>query len=143
MSVETILASKGREVVTIDPDTTLANAVRILDERRIGAAVVVDQSGAVLGIFSERDMVRAVAERQAAALDEPVSLRMTREIVTCSSSSPVDEIMGIMTTGKFRHVPVVEAGKLGGIVSIGDIVKHRIAEVEAEHKAMRDYITTA
>jgi CBS domain-containing protein len=103
----------------------------------------VDPSGAILGIFSERDMVRAIAERQAAALDEPVSNRMTRDIVTCSLASPVTELMSIMTTGKFRHVPVVEAGRLGGIVSIGDIVKHRIAEVEAEHQAMRDYIATA
>jgi CBS domain-containing protein len=84
-----------------------------------------------------------VAETGPSALDEPVSRRMTSKVVTCTQQSGIDELLGLMTDGKFRHIPVVEAGKLAGIVSIGDIVKHRLAEVESEHRAMRDYIATA
>lgn len=143
MNVETILAAKGRDVVTILPERSLAEAAQTLTSRRIGAAVVADSSGGVLGIISERDVVRAVAESGSRALDEAVSGRMTTKVVTCTTRSSLDDIMGIMTEGKFRHVPVVEGGRLSGIVSIGDIVKHRLAEVEAEHKALRDYIATA
>lgn len=143
MSVELILAGKGRDVVTLKPSHTLAQAAQVLSERRIGAAVVTDESGAVLGIISERDVVRAVAESGGPALDETVSTRMTQKVVTCAMNSAIDSIMSLMTAGKFRHVPVVEDGKLSGIVSIGDLVKHRLAEVEAEHKALRDYIATA
>lgn len=143
MSVERILAGKGRNVVTVLPGNTLAEAADTLSRHRIGAAVIVDGGGAVLGIISERDVVRAVAEGGAASLDQPVSSRMTSEVVTCGSICTINEIMGLMTTGKFRHVPVVEGGRLSGIVSIGDVVKHRLAEVEDEQRALRDYIATA
>ena len=143
MSVEGILAQKGRDVVTIAPDQSLADAARTLSERRIGAAVITDGERRVLGIISERDVVRAIAESGEAALIEPVSRRMTTKVVTCTSHTGIDELMSLMTQGKFRHVPVVEGGKLGGIVSIGDVVKHRLAEVETEHQALRDYIATA
>lgn len=143
MSVEHILAKKGREVVTIGPDQPLSEAVDTLNRHRIGATVIADASGAVLGILSERDIIRALAERGASVLDEPISSRMTREVVSCTLASSIDEIMATMTRGKFRHVPVVEAGRLGGIVSIGDVVKHRLADIEAEHQALRDYIATA
>jgi CBS domain-containing protein len=143
MSVEHILAGKGRDVVTIGPERTLAEAAETLSGRRIGAVVVVGPGGEVAGILSERDVVRAVAEGGGAALSDPVSSRMTVPVVTCRAAAGVDELMSLMTDNKFRHVPVLEDGRLEGIVSIGDIVKHRLAEVEAEHKALRDYIATA
>jgi CBS domain-containing protein len=143
MTVELILASKGHEVVTIPPDHTLGEAVDLLHRRRIGAVVVTNADGAVVGIISERDVVRALAQRQSESLKDPVSQHMTSKLVTCTQQSPIDSLMSLMTEGKFRHVPVVEGGRLKGIVSIGDIVKQRLSEIEAEHQAMRDYIATA
>jgi CBS domain-containing protein len=143
MSVELILAEKGRKVVTVRPEQTLAEAAETLSRHRIGAAVVVGSDERVLGIISERDMVRAVADSGAKALEEPLSQRMTNKVVTCTSHTTIDQLMGLMTEGKFRHIPVVEAGRLTGIVSIGDIVKHRLADVEAERQALQDYIATA
>ncbi len=143
MTVEHILRTKGRNVITIEPQRTLAQAAQLLSERRIGAVIVGDTFRPVMGILSERDIVRALAARGAAALDEPVSRSMTEKVVTCTAASAINEVMEIMTDGKFRHVPVIENGRLTGIVSIGDIVKHRLAEVEAETQAMRDYIATA
>jgi CBS domain-containing protein len=143
MTVENILRIKGRDVVTIEPDRTLAEAARLLSERKIGAVVVSGKVGPVSGILSERDIIRALAKRGAAALDEPVSHSMTEKVVTCTIHSAINDLMEMMTDGKFRHIPVVESGSLAGIVSIGDIVKHRLAEVEAESRAMRDYIATA
>ncbi len=143
MSVSSILAEKGREVQTILPHRTLAEAARILAERRIGAAVVTGADGAVLGILSERDIVRAVAEAGPAGLDEPVSRRMTPRVTTCTEAMSIESAMEIMTTGKFRHLPVVEEGRLSGIISIGDVVKRHIEKIEAETRAMRDYIAMA
>lgn len=143
MSVAHILAEKGRNTVTIGADQTLAQAVETLSQHRIGAVVVVGPDGAVEGIFSERDVVKALADRGAAALGDPISRRMTRSVATCASSAGIPEVMTMMTDGKFRHVPVVEDGRLDGMVSIGDVVKYRLAEMEAEHKALRDYIATA
>lgn len=143
MTVEHILRSKGRNVVTVEPDRTLIEVAKLLSEQRIGAVLVGDAFRPVLGILSERDIVRAVAERGPAALEEPISQFMTGKVETCTGESAINEVMEMMTTGKFRHVPVVEGGRLVGIVSIGDIVKHRLAEVEAETQAMREYIATA
>lgn len=143
MSVAHILDEKGRETVTITADHTMAQAVDTLSHHRIGALVVVGAGGEVEGIFSERDVVKALAERGVAALGDPISQRMTRSVATCASSAGIPEVMGMMTDGKFRHVPVVENGRLSGMVSIGDVVKYRLAEMEAEHKALRDYIATA
>lgn len=143
MNVEQILSEKGREVVTIAPDLTLADAARTLSKHRIGAVVVSDAAQPVLGILSERDIVRAVAASGAAALEEPVSRYMTAKVVTCTTRSAINTLMETMTTGKFRHVPIVENGRLLGIVSIGDIVKFRVAEIENESKALREYIATA
>ena len=142
MSVEHILREKGREVATISPDQSLADAARILSERRIGA-VVVATGGPVLGILSERDIVRAIARGGADALANPVSSAMTGKVVTCSAKSAINEVMELMTNGKFRHLPVVDNGRLDGIVSIGDIVKHRLAEIESESAALKEYIATA
>lgn len=143
MTIEHILSGKGRTVVTIQPARTLGDAARLLAEKRIGAVIVSDGDNPVLGILSERDVVRGVAASGAAALEHPVSRHMTAKVVTCRSQASIGEIMEIMTTGRFRHVPVVDAGRLTGIISIGDVVKSRLAEVEADQQAMRDYIGTA
>jgi CBS domain-containing protein len=143
MTVGIILAAKGREVVTIDPGASLAEAVGLLAEKRIGAALILGADRRIVGIISERDIVRALADGGTAALDQPVSRTMTRKVETCNESETVSSIMERMTAGKFRHMPVVDQGRLVGVVSIGDIVKHRLQEMERESVAMRDYIQTA
>ena len=143
MTVSVILAHKGRDVVTIDPAESLAQAIRLLADKRIGAAIVLGADRRIAGIISERDIVRALAARGAAVLDEPISGTMTRKVVTCNENETVASIMERITAGKFRHVPVVDQGRLVGLVSIGDIVKHRVYEMERESVAMRDYIMTA
>lgn len=143
MSVAQILAEKGTAVTTIEADKSIGEAVALLTEHRIGAVVVVDASGAVQGILSERDVVRAVGQHGTEGLKQPISERMTRKVATCTRTAVLHELMAMMTQGKFRHVPVVENGQLGGMVSIGDIVKHRLAEMEAESQALKDYIGAA
>ena len=143
MTVGIILAEKGREVVTIEPNASLAQAADLLAGKRIGAALILGADRRIAGIISERDIVRALAARGAAALDEPVSQTMTRKVETCNENETVANIMERMTAGKFRHMPVVDQGRLVGVVSIGDIVKHRLHEMERESVAMRDYIMTA
>jgi CBS domain-containing protein len=143
MTVSIILAGKGREVVTIEPGASLADAARVLAEKRIGAALILGADSRLAGIISERDIVRALAARGAAALSEPVSQSMTRKVETCTEGEAVANIMERMTVGKFRHMPVVDQGRVIGIVSIGDIVKHRLREMEHDSTAMRDYIMTA
>ena len=143
MTVSTILAGKGREVVSVEPSASLADAVRLLAGKRIGAAVILGADRRIAGIISERDIVRVLAERGADVLDEPVSQTMTRKVETCNESETVSSLMERMTSGKFRHMPVVDRGRVVGIVSIGDIVKHRLHEMERELAAMRDYIMTA
>jgi len=143
MSVHRILLAKGRDVVTIEPHRTLGEAARLLAERKIGALLAVDGARPVSGIISERDIVWAVAVHGPQALDEPISRFMTAKVVTCTTRTAVNDLMEIMTEGKFRHIPVVEDGALVGIVSIGDVVKDRLAEIEAEAQAIKDYIATA
>lgn len=143
MTVRRILAAKGREVVTITSQSRLSEAVRLLIDRRIGALIVTDASGEVAGIISERDIVGAIALHGPSALDEPVAGCMTRDIVTTVESATIPAVMSAMTDGRFRHLPVVETGRLVGIVSIGDVVKHRLAEMEDEQQALREYIATA
>ena len=116
--------------------------MHLLAEKRIGAALILGADRRIAGIISERDIVRALAERGAAALDEPVSQTMTRKVETCNESEAVASIMERMTAGKFRHMPVVDQGRLVGVVSIGDIVKHRVRRWSANSAAMRDYILT-
>ncbi|HEY1746764.1 MAG TPA: CBS domain-containing protein [Xanthobacteraceae bacterium] len=143
MTVGIILVRKGREVVTIDLTATLKEAAVLLAEKRIGAALILGADHRIAGILSERDVVRALAEGGAAALDLPVSRTMTRKVETCSEGEAVSSIMERMTVGKFRHMPVVDQGRLVGVISIGDVVKHRVHEMEHESRAMRDYIQTA
>lgn len=142
-NVSMILAEKGRDVVTIEPGTTLAEAANLLAEKRIGAALILGADRRIIGIISERDIVGALAARGAAALGEPVSGTMTRNVETCNENEPICNIMERMTAGKFRHLPVIDQGRVVGIVSIGDAVKHRLQEMERESMAMRDYILTA
>ena len=143
MNVQSIIGGKSPVVATITQTATLREAVAQLTERRIGALVVSGDGKAIEGIISERDIVRVLAERGAGALDEPVSQTMTRKVETCNESETVSSLMERMTSGKFRHMPVVDRGRVVGIVSIGDIVKHRLHEMERESAAMRDYIMTA
>ena len=143
MIVKNILAGKGGNVVTIEPSADLAAAAKLLAERGIGAVVVLGADHRIVGILSERDIVQALAEHGAAVLSEPVSQVMTREVKTCSEDDTIGDLMGRMTTGRFRHLPVVQQGKLIGIVSIGDVVKSRVEEIGHETEALRDYIQTA
>ena len=143
MNVEQLLGDKGHDVISVQPHRTLAEAIRILSEKRIGALVVSGADGALIGILSERDIIRALGESGPAALESPVSRVMTAKVVTCRAQTSVDELMEIMTSGRFRHVPVVESGRVIGIISIGDVVKYRVAAIEAESRAMRDYIAMA
>jgi CBS domain-containing protein len=143
MSVRAILNHKGREVATIAADASLAEAIGVLAELRIGALVVTGPVDEVAGIISERDIVRALAEHQAKALKRPVAEYMTGKVATCTLDDTVADLMQQMTAGRFRHVPVIEHGRLAGIVSIGDVVKLRVAEMERESEALRDYIRTA
>ena len=141
MTVRSILDSKGHQVTSVPPDVKLAEVVKMLGEHKIGAVLVLDQ-GRMEGILSERDIVRALGERGASVLDEAVSVVMTRKVVTCRQSDTVSSVMETMTNGKFRHLPVLEEGKVVGLISIGDIVKHHTAEVELEVTAMRGYLAT-
>lgn len=143
MNVKEILSVKGRDVVTIEPHANVGSAAKILAERRIGAVVVTGAGGRIVGILSERDIVQVIALRGMAALEMPISEVMTRKVSTCNPSDTISSIMERMTAGKFRHVPVVEQGQIAGIISIGDVVKHRLMEMEHEQAALRDYIQTA
>jgi CBS domain-containing protein len=143
MTVNDILLHKGSEVITIEPGTTVAAAVRVLAQRRVGALLVTGADQRIVGIVSERDIVRALDATGPAVLDAPVSEVMTRKVVTCERHETIAGIMERITEGRFRHVPVVENGRLAGIVSIGDVVKARLSELEHEQDALREYIRTA
>jgi CBS domain-containing protein len=142
MTVRSILDSKGHQVLSVEPDAKLAAAVKILGEKKIGAVLVMSQ-GRMEGILSERDIVRVLSERGAHVLEEPVNGVMTRKVVSCRQSDTVAGIMEMMSVGKFRHLPVVEDGKVVGLISIGDIVKRRVQEYETEQEALQNYIKTA
>ncbi|MDB5513722.1 MAG: inosine-5-monophosphate dehydrogenase [Tardiphaga sp.] len=142
MTVRAILDSKGHDILSVEPDARLSAAIKILAERRIGAVLVMSNQR-MEGILSERDIVRVLGERGAAVLDEPVRDVMTRKVISCKQSDTVGAIMEMMTSGKFRHLPVVEGDKVVGLISIGDIVKWRVREYESEQEALRDYIKTA
>ena len=143
MTIARILAAKGRDVVTTEPHRTLAEVAEVLVAKGIGAVVVTDVQGKVIGILSERDIVHAVAKRGSAVFNDAVSMHMTGKVITTSEDVHVQVAMEKMTNGRFRHLPVICHERLVGLVSIGDLVKHRLAECEYEHKAMREYITTA
>jgi CBS domain-containing protein len=141
--VKSILDAKGRDVVTLAPGATLLEAAQVLGQRRIGAAVVTRGDRTIVGILSERDIVRQISDRGADALTMKVEAVMTAKVSTCRESSSVNEVMEIMTRGRFRHLPVEKDGQLDGIISIGDVVKRRIEDVEREADQIREYIATA
>ncbi len=146
MNVKAILAAKknlGGDIIGIEPTATLAAATKVLASHRIGALVIRGAGGRVAGILSERDIVRALAEYGVSALELPVGQTMTRDVETCGEDDSVAVIMERMTAGKFRHMPVTRKGRLVGLISIGDVVKQRVDEIERESEAMRDYIRTA
>ena len=143
MTVKAILQSKGHDVLTIGPNETLAEAIRLLAEHRIGALVITNGERHIVGILSERDIVRVIATEGAAALSQSVRNAMTAKVKSCNESSSVNEVMEIMTRGRFRHLPVEKNGQLDGIISIGDVVKRRIEDVEREAEEIKHYIATA
>jgi CBS domain-containing protein len=141
MLIAQIIGDKGAVVHTLAASATLAEAARELDQKRVGALVVIDAEGAIIGVFSERDLVREVARRGARALEDDVASAMSREVITAHPDETIDDCLGRMTDRRVRHLPVVvEEVRLIGIVSIGDLVKHRIALAEAESAAMQAYI---
>jgi CBS domain-containing protein len=145
MNVKSMLAAKksGGDIISIEPTANLAAAAQLLAARRIGAVLIRGAGGRLSGILSERDIVRALSEHGAAALELPVGQVMTRNVTTCAEDDTCASIMERMTAGKFRHMPVVTKGELIGLISIGDVVKQRVEEIEGESEALRDYIRTA
>lgn len=141
MIVEQILNHKGHVVVTLKEDHTLREAAQLLDEKKIGAVVALGLDGQIIGVLSERDIVRQVARHGAEALDMPVGGAMTRAVVTVYSETPVDEALQTMTDRRIRHLPVIQSGRLAGVISIGDLVKWKIAETQAEAEAMKSYLS--
>ena len=143
MNVKAILAAKkklGGDIISIEPTADLATAAKLLSKHRIGSVVILGAGERLIGILSERDIVRAVSEQGAGALALPVGQVMTRDVATCGEDDTVASIMERMTAGRFRHMPVVANGRLVGLISIGDVVKLRVEEIEGESQAMRDYI---
>ena len=143
MKLSTILDAKGGGVTTTAPHRTLGEIVAVLAEKSIGAVVVVSADGELLGILSERDVIRALAKGGEAALHDAASRHMTSKVVTATRDTSVVEAMTGMTNGRFRHLPIVQNGRLAGLISIGDVVKHRLEDIEREKQSMLDYIGTA
>lgn len=143
MTVKAILDSKGHDVFTLGPNEKLSEAIRLLAENRVGALVITNGDNKIVGILSERDIVRVVAKEGAGALDLAVRMAMTPKVKICNENHTVNELMEIMTAGRFRHLPVEKDGLLFGIISIGDVVKRRIEAVEREAEEIRAYIATA
>ncbi|MEI9805055.1 MAG: CBS domain-containing protein [Pseudolabrys sp.] len=143
MNVKAILAAKGGDIVCIEPSADLAAAAKLLSKHKIGAVLIRGVGGRLAGILSERDIVRALSEHGADALALQVAQVMTRNVETCGEDATISSLMEQMTAGKFRHMPVVTKGELVGLVSIGDVVKQRVGEIESESEALRDYIRTA
>lgn len=139
-SARSILEQKGRAVVTVGPNVTLGEAAHILEENKIGAVVVVGMENRIVGIFTERDVVRAIGRLGRESFDQPISSLMTANVYRCREETTVNELMEIMSSRRFRHVPVEDNGKLSGIISIGDVVKSRIREIETEAEQIKAYI---
>lgn len=143
MRIRDILRVKGTNVVTVTPDTDVRQLLNVLAEHKIGAVIVSEDGRSVSGIASERDIVRALAERGDGVLAEPVAAICTQDVRSADPDTQLDELMRIMTEHRIRHVPVVVGGALQGLVSIGDVVKNRIDELEMEHSALTNYIAGA
>ncbi len=143
MTVAAILATKGNAVLTVDQGSSLKEIISILAEKRIGAVIVKKGDGSVCGIISERDIVQEMHEKGSSALSSTVSDCMTSNVISCTRSSTINEVMEIMTSNRFRHMPVIEKGKLEGIISIGDVVKEKIKQAERDAEDMRNYIAAS
>ncbi|MBV9653006.1 MAG: CBS domain-containing protein [Acetobacteraceae bacterium] len=140
MSIAAILKNKGHDLISVRPSDSVAEAIAVLAEKRIGAVLALGPGRELAGIISERDIVRALAKHGASALDLKVEELMTREVTTASPETSVPEAMELMTTGRFRHIPVLEGGRLVGLISIGDVVKTRIEQQEHEVDSLRSYV---
>jgi len=143
MTIAAILSTKGSEVATIPAGTRVRDAVSLLGDRNIGAVPVLGSDGAITGMFSERDLVTCICANGQEVLDWPVDRVMSSPALTVDSATPVLAALSIMTNQRIRHLPVVESGEIRGIISIGDLVKHRIERIEAEAEALRSYIQSA
>ena len=141
--VSAVLKLKGHDVVTVAPHHTVASVVKMLTQNRIGAVPVINESGQLVGIISERDIIRAIAEHAEAVLTLHVEQLMTRDVRTCSSEDRLVDLMQVMTLQRIRHLPVVQNGALHGIVSIGDVVKQRLEEVQVEVEQLQSYIRSS
>ena len=141
MTIDQILNDKGRDVVSVKADSSLLEVARTLDEKRIGAVVALGEGGQIVGVLSERDIVRQVARNGRDALQMPVGDAMTRDVITIESSVKLEDAMQLMTDRRIRHLPVFRNERLVGVVSIGDLVKWKIAETEAEAEAMKSYLS--
>ena len=141
MAVSDILAQKGRNVFTASHGDTIETIAKVLADKKIGAAVILDDNERVCGIASERDVVREIAKEGCDALKKPISVCMTQKVVSCSESESINSLMDKMTQGRFRHLPVIDGGKLNGIISIGDVVKRKIEIAEREAEDMKQYIS--
>lgn len=140
MLVSDILKTKGSDVVAVPPTMAVSDAAKLLAEKRIGSVLVLDKEK-IAGILSERDIVRTLAAEGASCLDGPVSRLMTAKVVTCRPDQSISDVMELMTTGRFRHVPVVEDGHLAGMISIGDVVKWRLEEAQEEVRQLAAYVS--
>jgi CBS domain-containing protein len=143
MTVARILAAKGRDVVTAQPHRTVRDIAELLAQKNIGVVVIVGNNDEILGMASERDIVRLLARRGADGLEDAVSAHMTTQVVSTDESATLDSVMEQMTAGRFRHLPVLRHGRLVGLVSIGDVVKQRLEAIETERRALHEYIATA
>lgn len=141
MHVAAVLKNKGSTIITTRPEEPVGSVAQLLHVNRIGAVLAVDAKGEIAGIISERDIVRGLATHGAAVLDMPASTLMTRKVVHCTPADTVASVMGLMTSGRFRHLPVLEQGRLVGVISIGDVVKHRLEEYTQEVESLRDYVS--
>jgi len=140
MYVHDILMTKGDRIITIRPDTTIDETSRLLAKHRIGAVLVTDEAEQIVGVISERDIVAGLASQGASVAGRSVADFMTRDVLTCTPSDSIADIMGVMTTRRIRHLPVLDGGRLVGIVSIGDVVKSRLDETKLEVESLRDYV---
>lgn len=141
MTIDQILNDKGTEIISVKSTETLLEAAKVLDVKRIGAVVALDEDGGIVGVLSERDIVRLMAREGTVALGMKVGEAMTRNVITVESTTTVDDALQLMTERRVRHLPVLRGGKLSGFVSIGDLVKWKIAETEAEAEAMKSYLS--
>ena len=141
MNIDAILNFKGRDIVSVSPHELIGMAAEIFGQKKVGSLLVMEE-GQVQGIITERDVIWAIGREGGAVLRAPVSKVMTKDVMTCQGSDKVDAVMQMMTKSRFRHVPVMDQGLLVGLISIGDLVQHRLAEAELEANSMRSYIAT-